>query len=73
VLRFPLEADCLACVPCRKTERQLQAVQRRYEALFALPRLRGFLAPLLADADVAHHARAEALRIRIGNLENARP
>ena len=101
-LRFPLEADCLECVPCRKAAQQLQATQRRYEALLALPvravaetlalvecgvllveaavfspkalpRLRGFLNPLLADTDAAHHAQAAALRERIVAVERPNP
>jgi hypothetical protein len=32
-LGFPLEADCVECVPCRKDERQVQVARRRYEAL----------------------------------------
>jgi hypothetical protein len=93
-LGFPLEADCMECVPCRKAAQQLQATQKRYEALLvlpartaaetlalvecgatlveaavfspkALPRLRGFLKPLLTDADAAHRAQAAALRERI--------
>jgi hypothetical protein len=35
-LKFPLEADCLECVPCRKDEQQLRAARRQYEALLAL-------------------------------------
>jgi hypothetical protein len=36
-LHFPLEADCLECVPCRKAEQRLQAAQRRYASLLAQP------------------------------------
>jgi len=32
-LKFPLEADCLECVPCRKAEQRLQAAQQRYASL----------------------------------------
>ena len=32
-MKFPLEADCLECVPCRKAEQQLQAAQRKYVTL----------------------------------------
>lgn len=32
-LKFPLEADCLECVPCRKDEQQLRAARQQYEAL----------------------------------------
>lgn len=35
VLKFPLEADCLECVPCRKAERKLRALQQRYAALLS--------------------------------------
>ena len=34
-LQFPLEANCLECVPCRKAEQRLQAAQRRYSLLLA--------------------------------------
>jgi len=34
-LRFPLEADCLECVPCRKDEQQLRLIRRKYDALRA--------------------------------------
>jgi hypothetical protein len=34
-LGFPLEADCLECVACRKHERQLRAARQKYEALLA--------------------------------------
>lgn len=36
VLGFPLEANCVRCVPCRKEQRALQARRQRYEELFAL-------------------------------------
>ncbi|MBL8346846.1 MAG: zinc-ribbon domain containing protein [Rubrivivax sp.] len=36
-LKFPLEADCLECVPCRKAEQRLQAAQRRYASLLGHP------------------------------------
>jgi hypothetical protein len=32
-LRFPLEADCLECAPCRKDEQRVRAVREKYEAL----------------------------------------
>jgi hypothetical protein len=32
-LRFPLEADCLDCAPCRKDEQRLRAIRRTYDAL----------------------------------------
>jgi len=35
VLGFPLESDCVRCVPCRKQQRALQAQRQRYETLFA--------------------------------------
>ncbi len=92
-LRFPLEADCLECAPCRKDAHQLQAARRKYEALLAaparpeadtlrlvecalslveasvfsgtiLPRLRGFLKPLLANPEGPHYAQAQALASR---------
>ena len=34
-LRFPLEADCLECVLCRKSEQQLDTARRKYERLLA--------------------------------------
>jgi hypothetical protein len=34
-LAFPLEADCLDCVPCRKDEQRLRAARQRYEALLS--------------------------------------
>lgn len=34
-LAFPLEADCLECPSCRKTEQRLRALHRKYDALFA--------------------------------------
>jgi hypothetical protein len=34
-LGFPLEADCLECVPCRKDAQQLRALRQRYEVLLA--------------------------------------
>ncbi|MCG6118638.1 MAG: zinc-ribbon domain-containing protein [Aquimonas sp.] len=36
VLGFPLESDCLRCVPCRKRQRELDAQGQRYEELFPL-------------------------------------
>lgn len=36
VLGFPLEANCIRCVPCRKRQRALQARRQRYETLIAL-------------------------------------
>lgn len=36
VLGFPLESDCVRCVPCRKKQRGLEAQRQRYEELFAL-------------------------------------
>jgi len=32
-LAFPLEADCLECPPCRKSEQKLRAARERYDAL----------------------------------------
>jgi hypothetical protein len=32
-LMFPLEADCLDCVPCRKDEQRLRAIRQKYDAL----------------------------------------
>lgn len=32
-LRFPLEADCLDCPPCRKDEQRLRAIRQKYDAL----------------------------------------
>lgn len=32
-LEFPLEADCVDCVPCRKDEQQLRLIRQKYEAL----------------------------------------
>jgi hypothetical protein len=32
-LEFPLEADCLECVPCRKDEQRLRVIRQRYDAL----------------------------------------
>lgn len=32
-LMFPLEADCLECVPCRKDEQHLRALRRKYERI----------------------------------------
>jgi Probable zinc-ribbon domain len=34
-LKFPLEADCLDCAPCRKDEQQLRAIRQKYDALLA--------------------------------------
>jgi Probable zinc-ribbon domain len=34
-LKFPLEADCLECVTCRKDEQHLRAARQRYDALLA--------------------------------------
>jgi hypothetical protein len=31
-LRFPLEADCLHCPPCRKDEQRLRAARQKYDA-----------------------------------------
>lgn len=93
-LQFPLEADCLECVPCRKDEQQLRAARQQYEALLAatarseadilalvgcgvllaessifsgkvLPKLRGFLKPLLAGAS---SAQARILLARIERM-----
>lgn len=36
-LKFPLEADCLECVPCRKDEQQLRVARQKYDALLAAP------------------------------------
>lgn len=98
VLKFPLEADCLECVPCRKAERKLHALQQRYTALLSnterseaetleliecgvllveaavfstksLPRLRGFLKPVLANSAGAHHTQAMALQSRLKATE----
>jgi Probable zinc-ribbon domain len=97
-LKFPLEADCLECVLCRKAEQQLQLAQRKYAALIsntarsdaetlalveygvllieaavfskkALPRLRGFIKPILAAGSGVHHGQAAALRARITAAE----
>lgn len=35
-LGFPLDADCVRCVPCRKTQRGLEFHRTRYEELFQL-------------------------------------
>jgi len=35
-LRFPLEADCLDCVPCRKDEQHLRALRQKYDTLLAV-------------------------------------
>jgi putative zinc ribbon protein len=96
-LRFPLEADCLECVPCRKDEQQLRAARQKYDALLAattrsdadtlklvdcavllvessvfsgkvLPKLRGFLKPLLADSAAPSSAQARALLSRIESI-----
>ena len=32
-LKFPLEADCLDCAPCRKDEQRVQAIRRKYDGL----------------------------------------
>lgn len=32
-LKFPLEADCLDCVPCRKDEQRVRAIRQKYDAL----------------------------------------
>jgi len=34
-LKFPLEADCLDCAPCRKDEQQLRVIRQKYDALLA--------------------------------------
>jgi hypothetical protein len=36
-LRFPLEADCLDCPPCRKDQQRLQASRRKYDSLLEKP------------------------------------
>jgi len=36
-LKFPLEADCVKCVDCRKEEHLLRAARDRYEALLSNP------------------------------------
>ncbi|WP_395788594.1 zinc-ribbon domain containing protein [Aquimonas sp.] len=36
VLGFPLESNCVRCVPCRKKQRGLETQRQRYEDLFAL-------------------------------------
>ena len=33
-LGFPLEVDCVRCVPCRKKQQGLDAARQRYEELF---------------------------------------
>ena len=35
VLQFPLEADCLECVPCRKDAQQLRVARQKYDELLA--------------------------------------
>ena len=94
---FPLEADCLDCVTCRKDERRLSASRKKYDALLAQtartetdtldlvecalvlieaavftqklrPKLRGFLKPLLADAEGPHYTKAQALLSRTSVL-----
>lgn len=93
-LKFPLEADCLDCLPCRKQEQQLQVAQRRYGAMLSdtarseadtlaliecglllveaavfsrkvLPKLRGFIKPILAAPAGEHYTRAAALQSRL--------
>jgi Probable zinc-ribbon domain len=32
-LKFPLEADCLDCAPCRKDEQRLRVMRQKYDAL----------------------------------------
>lgn len=32
-LKFPLEADCLDCVPCRKDEQRVRVIRQKYDAL----------------------------------------
>jgi len=34
-LKFPLEADCLDCAPCRKDEQQIRVMRQKYDALLA--------------------------------------
>jgi hypothetical protein len=36
VLGFPLESNCIRCVPCRKQQRGLEAQRQRYEELFSI-------------------------------------
>lgn len=36
-LDFPLDADCIRCVTCRKQQRGLARVRERYEELFHVP------------------------------------
>jgi hypothetical protein len=36
-LKFPLDADCVRCVECRKNLRTIERHRRRYEELFHLP------------------------------------
>lgn len=36
VLEFPLEANCIRCVPCRRSQRGLEFHRTRYEELFHL-------------------------------------
>lgn len=98
-LRFPLEADCLECVPCRKDEQHLRAVRRTYDSLLGnphrtpseilelveaglllveanifspklLPRLRGFLKPLLVDTETAHHKSAMVLMSKLDRVHS---
>lgn len=54
VLGFPLEANCVRCVPCRKQQRTLQAQRQRYEELVVLE-------DRTADQDIALIESALAL------------
>jgi hypothetical protein len=96
-LKFPLEADCLDCAPCRKDEQQLRVIRQKYDALLAesartetntlelvgcalvlvessvfsekvLPKLRGFLTPLLVNPKGPSYTQAQALVSRINGV-----
>ncbi len=96
-LGFPLEADCLECVACRKDLQRLRVARKTYERLLGspsrsadetlalvecavvlvessvfskqlLPKLRGLLNPVLAEAQGSHHAQALSLRARLAEL-----
>ncbi len=36
-LGFPLESDCVRCVSCRRSRREIERQRRRYEELFHVP------------------------------------
>lgn len=96
-LRFPLEADCLDCHPCRKDEQRLRAIRKKYDALLEeatrtpmdtlelvecglllvesavfsaklVPKLRGFLKPLMVDVEGPYYTRAQAVMSAINEL-----